>query len=162
MTESWTGARRVRAGDTDRDRAVAALQRHHQAGRLTAEEFEDRMGAALAATWLDELPPLLVDLPEEHSGAPGSQRPTDGPVGSRPGSEHEHPVGSPWARGGPSRRGRGPWPLLPVVVLALVVTGSVAAVAHGHFPFPLLWLALVALWWRPWWLRRAWSGRPRR
>ena len=55
--------RRIRAGDTDRDRVVAALQGHREAGRLTPDEFEERMEAALRAVYLDELPGLLADLP---------------------------------------------------------------------------------------------------
>lgn len=140
MTENPSGAQRVRAGDADRDRTVAALQGHHEAGRLTAEEFEQRMGAALAATWLDELPPLLADLPQETT--------TD-----------QRPAGPPWAAWGPPSGRRRPWLPVPALLLALVLVGSVAAVAHGHFPFPLLWLVVVALWWRPRWRRRAWSPR---
>ncbi len=156
MTENPTGARRVRAGDADRDRAVAALQQHHQAGRLTAEEFEERMGAALAATWLDELPPLLADLPV------GTTRDTStASTASTDGRADEHRPGPPWPAWGPPGR-RAPWLPIPGLLLALVLVGSVAAVAHGHIPFPLLWLALVAVWWRPWRLRRSWSSRGRR
>ena len=53
----------MRASDADRDRVVALLQQHHAAGRLTAEEFDQRVDAALAARTLGELDELLADLP---------------------------------------------------------------------------------------------------
>jgi Domain of unknown function (DUF1707) len=37
----------LRVSDADRDRAIAELSEHYQAGRLTTEEFEDRTGRAL-------------------------------------------------------------------------------------------------------------------
>jgi Domain of unknown function (DUF1707). len=40
------GDPRIRASDTDRDRVAALLREHHAAGRLTAEEFGERMDRA--------------------------------------------------------------------------------------------------------------------
>ena len=57
------GDPRIRASDADRDRATALLREHHAAGRLTAEEFSERMDAALDAKTLGELDELLTDLP---------------------------------------------------------------------------------------------------
>ncbi len=54
---------RIRASDADRDHVVSLLQEHHAAGRLTAEEFGDRIDRALAARTLGELDELLADLP---------------------------------------------------------------------------------------------------
>jgi DUF1707 SHOCT-like domain len=54
---------RIRASDADRDRVASLLQEHHAAGRLTAEEFAERMEAALRARTLGELDELLADLP---------------------------------------------------------------------------------------------------
>ena len=53
----------IRASDADRDHAASLLQEHHAAGRLTAEEFTERMEAALRARTLGELDELLADLP---------------------------------------------------------------------------------------------------
>ena len=39
----------VRIGDAERDRAIASLGDHFAAGRLTAEEFDQRMDQALKA-----------------------------------------------------------------------------------------------------------------
>ena len=43
--------------------STALLREHHAAGRLTAEEFGERMDAALDAKTLGELDELLTDLP---------------------------------------------------------------------------------------------------
>jgi len=53
----------VRASDDDRNRAVVALRDHLATGRLTLEEFTERMSTALAAVSTDDLEPLLRDLP---------------------------------------------------------------------------------------------------
>jgi len=53
----------VRASDDDRDRAVLALREHLAAGRLTLEEFTERMTASLAATTTADLDAPLRELP---------------------------------------------------------------------------------------------------
>ena len=40
----------LRVSDADRDRAIAELSEHFQAGRLTTDEFEDRTGRARPAS----------------------------------------------------------------------------------------------------------------
>jgi hypothetical protein len=54
----------LRAGDADRDGVVDLLRAHHLAGRLTIEEFEERVEAAHRAVTLIELGDLHGDLPE--------------------------------------------------------------------------------------------------
>jgi hypothetical protein len=53
----------LRVSDADRDRAVAQLSEHFQAGRLTLEEFDERSGQALRAKTARELTDLFTDLP---------------------------------------------------------------------------------------------------
>ena len=53
----------TRASDADRDRIAAALGGHHAAGRLTLEEFKERLDAAYAAKTLGQLDDLMADLP---------------------------------------------------------------------------------------------------
>lgn len=53
----------VRASDDDRDRAIATLREHLAAGRLTLEEFTERMSSALAATTTSDLIDPLRELP---------------------------------------------------------------------------------------------------
>jgi hypothetical protein len=53
----------IRIGDSERDRAIASLGDHFAAGRLTAEEFDQRTDQALQARFNADLEPLFVDLP---------------------------------------------------------------------------------------------------
>lgn len=173
MTDNITtggtpGRGRIRAGDEDRDRAVERLRLHHGAGRLDAGEFNERMETALGARYLDELPPLLADLPGEGRADDGPRLfgggpPWAGPRHDRRGGDGDRADDRVGHRAGDWRHR---WTVVPVVpiLLVLVIVGSVAAIAHGHFPFPLLWVALLLFWLRPWgrvpW-GRGW-GRARR
>jgi hypothetical protein len=65
----------IRASDDDRQRTVAALERHAGAGRLTLDEFADRARAACAARTLGELAAVVSDLPAERA----SDQPEDKP-----------------------------------------------------------------------------------
>jgi hypothetical protein len=57
------GDPRLRASDADRERTVQLLREHHAVGRLTVEEFNERLEKAFAARTLGELDELLADLP---------------------------------------------------------------------------------------------------
>jgi hypothetical protein len=57
------GDPRIRASDADRERTATLLREHHAEGRLSAEEFSDRMDRALVAKTIGELDALLADLP---------------------------------------------------------------------------------------------------
>jgi hypothetical protein len=54
---------RMRASDADRERTAALLREHRAVGRLTAEEFEDRLEAVFTAKTQGDLDALLGDLP---------------------------------------------------------------------------------------------------
>jgi hypothetical protein len=148
------GDPRIRASDADRDRTAALLREHHAAGRLTAEEFHDRMDTALEAKTLGELDGLLSDLPAidlyqlpdaalrripPHRGQ--SLLPAD------PGSR-------PQVRFTPGTVAMGAW---AVVTAALVAIWAVAAVVGVGTWFP--WWALIAI---PWiWAAIRRAQRPR-
>jgi len=55
----------IRVSDADRDQALSELRTALQAGRITADEFDERAGQALAARTGQELTALLADLPAE-------------------------------------------------------------------------------------------------
>lgn len=133
---------RIRASDADRDRTTALLREHHAAGRLTAEEFHERMDAALTAKTLGELDELLADLPVidlyrlPHESM---QRPANLPHTSivprdRAGAE---PV-----RFSPGTVAMGAW---GVVTGVLVAIWAVAAVVGAGTWLP--WWLLVAVPW---------------
>jgi hypothetical protein len=62
--------------DADRESAIEDLRGHMLAGRLTAEEFETRVGAAHMARTRADLDATRIDLPSTASANPGGL--TDG------------------------------------------------------------------------------------
>jgi Domain of unknown function (DUF1707) len=64
----------VRASDDERMRVVAALERHTAAGRLSLDEFSDRVGRALAAATHRDLAAVTDDLPAEVTSASVSRQ----------------------------------------------------------------------------------------
>jgi hypothetical protein len=66
----------LRASDADRERTVVLLREHAAEGRLTLEEFTDRMSAAYLARTTDELEELGRDLPSADAPAVSRRRPT--------------------------------------------------------------------------------------
>ena len=75
----------MRASDADRDAVVAELGEHFQAGRLTAEELDERTGRALTARTWGELRAVRADLPEGGSAPriPAASASPDGAGGAR-------------------------------------------------------------------------------
>jgi len=59
----------IRASDEDRQRIVAALERHTGAGRLTLDEFAERVRIVHDARTLDQLDAAVSDLPAEGPAA---------------------------------------------------------------------------------------------
>lgn len=53
----------LRVADADREQLVDELREHALAGRLTAEELEERIGGAYSATTRGQLDALRADLP---------------------------------------------------------------------------------------------------
>jgi hypothetical protein len=114
----------MKASDSDRDAVVSDLSEHYQAGRLTAGEFDQRTGRALAARTWGELRDLLADLP---AARPGPQAPAATSVSARR------------------------WPscgrLAPPLITALAGIAITAAVLAGvtHVRWGLIWLLLPVL-----------------
>jgi len=136
------GDPRIRASDADRDRVASLLREHHAAGRLTAEEFHERMDHALEAKTLGELDELMTDLPAidlyqlpDASLRRGPTRPGQSLLPADPG--HAGP-----ARFTPGTVAMGAW---AVVTSAMVAIWAVAAVVGSGTWFP--WWALIALPW---------------
>ena len=66
----------VRASDADRDRVIDVLRAATADGRLTADEFSERMAAALSSRTFRELAPLTADL----AAAPAQPKPENAPA----------------------------------------------------------------------------------
>jgi hypothetical protein len=63
---------RVRVSDAEREAVVARLDRATSEGRLTLEEFSERVSAALAARTQGDLDVLVADLPAAYRAAPAA------------------------------------------------------------------------------------------
>ena len=66
----------IRASDADRERTIALLREHAVEGRLTLEEFTDRMSSATEARTSSELEALARDLPSPQGSVARRRRPT--------------------------------------------------------------------------------------
>jgi len=60
----------IRASDDDRQRVVAALERHAGAGRLTLDEFADRVDRVVGARTMADLAAVTQDLPGDAGHPP--------------------------------------------------------------------------------------------
>src|SRR4249919_1223180 len=104
----------LRVSDADRDRAIAELSEHYQAGRLTTEELEDRTGRALQARTTADLAALFTDLPRRQAPLTGGTGGTGGTAASA----------APGAAGTARASTSGAWParvpVAPVAILAVV------------------------------------------
>jgi Domain of unknown function (DUF1707) len=92
----------MRASDADRDRVIDVLRAALGDGRLTANEFEERLGATLSSRTLGELARLTADLVPVGWGHPGASPPGAGPPGAGPpgaGPPGAGPSGAASARG---------------------------------------------------------------
>ncbi|GAA2746708.1 hypothetical protein GCM10009868_33250 [Terrabacter aerolatus] len=106
----------IRIGTAEREEALAALAEHHAAGRLDADEYEDRRGRATDAIVRRELTSLFTDLPEP--------RPALRPVAA-PGAgvtRAPNPGGTAPGRSARSRIGRTLVSLSPFIALAAFFT----------------------------------------
>jgi hypothetical protein len=149
------GDPRIRASDADRDRVTSLLREHHAAGRLTAEEFHDRMERALDAKTLGELDELLADLPaiDLYQLPDASLRRAPPHLGQSLLPADRRGSGDP-VRLAPGTVAMGAW---AVVTSVLVALWAVALVVGTGTWFP--WWALIAI---PWiWVVVRRAQRPR-
>jgi hypothetical protein len=112
----------MRAGDKDRQRVVEQLGKHFGEGRLTVEEFDQRVVRAHASVYLDELPALTIDLPRDPEP---HRRPTRSATRVRSG-------------------------VLVLLIAMLLAWSMVAAVIYGAPPFFALLLLFLFLRHRRW------------
>jgi len=88
----------IRASDADRDRTAAALREHMAEGRLTNEEFDERLDKVYAAKTLGDLDGLMADLPRTDLAQPANVS-LHG-AGASPPVPEQRPDGSVQASGG--------------------------------------------------------------
>jgi hypothetical protein len=137
------GDPRIRASDADRDRTTALLREHHAAGRLTAEEFHERMDQALEAKTLGELDDLMADLPAiDLYRLPDEAMRRAAPLPHHSLMPRDAAGPASPARFSPGTVALAGWGAVSAVLIAI---WAVAAVAGGGTWFP--WWALVAIPW---------------
>lgn len=113
----------LRIGDAERDEAVELLREHLGEGRLTSEEFDERMSSALTAKTRGDLSPLFEDLPGR---VPGDPAPAAVPLTppSVPTAPDEPPWYAQW------------WMLFVAVGLTMLTNGRLGPL----IPLMALWI----------------------
>ena len=115
----------MRVSDADRERVTARLREHFAQGRLSSEELEERITAALSAKTFGDLRRVMADLPE-------------------PAPEVAHvPQSALWS----ARRGAVAWRgprILPLAIIALIAALVIPGAGWLFFAFLkvvlVLWL----------------------
>jgi hypothetical protein len=118
----------IRASDVDREAVVATLREAYTAGRLTLDEFDERMAAAYAGKTWGDLRELTADLPVQPvlgADIPDREPATAETLALRPPRPETEPGPDPRLPAGPQRRSPVAI-LIPVAVWTLLVLhGSV-------------------------------------
>lgn len=118
----------LRISDADREATAASLREHYALGRLSLEEFNQRLSAAFAAVTQRDLDAVTGDLP--HVRTPAAPLPVAGlTAGSQAGGGR---AGGGQSRAGSTRRGFG---LVFGMVTALAVLLVVLAPTLLGFSF---------------------------
>jgi hypothetical protein len=136
----------IRASDADRDVVVEALREAYTEGRLTRDEFDERMSAAYASKTWGQLRELTVDLPVQPvlgADVPGRQLPVPSAAPPHPAwRAAADPVAEPDGDApadpsvAPGRPRRPIGIFVPVLIWTLLV-------AHGASLFPALFVVAV-------------------
>jgi len=129
-----TSNTKTRASDADRDRTAAALREHLAAGRLTIEEFDERLDKAYAAKTLGELDKVMADLPATEAGQVDRSAASPPPTSRRP------PGSIQAGRGRFSPAWRAAWGSWLAISLVVFVIWLASGASGGPW---FLWVALV-------------------
>jgi hypothetical protein len=123
----------LRIGDADREAAATALREHYAQGRLTLEEFNQRLDAVFASTTQSQLSHLTRDLP--HAPPPWGSLPAAGGAG-RERARREY-----------GSRTRPRLGMFPVIIAALATWLLIFDLHLRMFPWPgkvAIFLAILA------------------
>jgi Domain of unknown function (DUF1707) len=123
----------IRASDADREVVVGTLREAYTVGRLSMDEFDERMTAAYASKTWGELRELTADLPVQPvlgADIPDRQLPAAVPVASLPAPEAKSETETEPADEQELTPHRRPVAILiPVAIWALLVVHN--GTAHG-------------------------------
>jgi len=126
----------IRASDAERDATIERLSAATGDGRLTLEEFSQRMELATAARTRAELDRLVTDLPADTAPARTAAGTAAGSAPA-PTSWHVTPVGG--------LRVRGPWRMDPHVIVVSIVGGTRLDLSEAQLAAPEVTLTKVSL-----------------
>lgn len=131
----------IRASDSDREVVVAALREAYTVGRLTLDEFDERMTAAYASRTWGDLRKLTVDLPSQPIlGADVPHRLSAGLLD--PPSPLRLPAHPPRATATPTRR-RGTIPILIPIAIWTVLMAHAGGAGTGLVVISMVVLAML-------------------
>jgi Domain of unknown function (DUF1707) len=125
---------RMRVSDADREQVTARLREHFAEGRLSQEELDERVTAALNAKTFGDLRRIMHDLPEPE------------PAGAAPGYTQPR-----WSGPGPGpgfyryRRGPRLLPLALVLLFLFFVMGPAGWFFLGFLKILLLFWLILAI-----------------
>ena len=134
----------LRIADADREAAAAFLREHYAQGRLTLEEFNQRLDAVFAATTQRQLSALTRDLPR--TAVPSAPLPATSTADGRERARREHQ---------PGRRAR--LGMIGVIIAVLAAWLLISGLHLGMFLWPgkvAIFLTIFAA--VRWLMRRIW------
>lgn len=126
------GESRIRASDAERDATVQRLSAATGVGRLTLEEFSQRMEQATGAKTRAELDRLVADLPADSAATAVTQQ-----AAAAPPSWHVSPVGGLSVSG--------PWRMDRHVVVLSIIGGARVDLSQAQLAAPEVTLTKVSL-----------------
>lgn len=115
-----------RIGDAEREAAATRLREHYAQGRLTLEEFQQRLDAAFAAKTNVDLAKVNADLPHASSYAPPwppQQSTAGGTKTSQLGGARQIGAGTGPSYRRPNAARSWAWSTLALIVLAVLILG---------------------------------------
>jgi uncharacterized protein DUF1707 len=117
----------LRIGDADRETVATRLREHYVQGRLTLEEFNERLDAVFAATMQSQLSTLTRDLP-----------PVASPSAPLPVATSASRDRAGWERAGRGGRSgsRARLGLIPAIIAAVAAWLLIADLQLRMFPWP--------------------------
>ena len=128
----------LRIGDADREAAASSLREHYAQGRLTLEEFNQRLDAVFKATTQSQLNLISRDLP--HAAAPSAPLPVTAASRERARQDYQSGCGA--------HGHRAPFGLFPVIIAAFAAWLVLFDLHLRAFPWPgklAIFLAVFAL-----------------
>lgn len=121
----------LRIGDAEREAAAGDLREHFAQGRLTREEFTQRLDAVFAAKTRSQLSAITSDLPRAAQPSLPGPQPSGGPGG------HSWTASTSGPGGERDGHGHGPGAgFIPVIIAALAVWLLIADLSLRSFPWP--------------------------